>query len=56
VEVGQVAIVCVLFPLAVALSRWRYAVAGQRTISAIIALCGVCWFLDRAFGLELMPF
>jgi hypothetical protein len=56
VEAGQLAIVAVLFPLAAALSRWRYGKQSQRAISGVIALMGLGWFIDRAFGLEFMPF
>lgn len=56
VEAGQLAIVAV-FAIPIALvTRSRYGRAFQRTASATIALCGLGWFLDRAFGLELMPF
>jgi hypothetical protein len=56
VEVGQLAIVAVLFPGMAALSKWRYGKQSQYAISGVIALCGLCWFVDRAFGLDFMPF
>jgi hypothetical protein len=56
VEAGQLAIVVVLFPLAAALAIWKHGKYAQWTISAAIALCGMCWFLDRAFSWGLMPF
>jgi hypothetical protein len=56
VEAGQLAIVAVLFPAAAAMSKWRYVKQGQRVISGAIALCGLCWFVDRVFGLGFMPF
>lgn len=56
VETGQLVIVLILFPLAAAIARWRYGKQTQLVISAVIALCGLGWFLDRAFALGLMPF
>jgi hypothetical protein len=38
------------------LARSKHARLGQGVLSAAIALCGLAWFLDRAFGLDLMPF
>ena len=56
VEAGQLAIVAVLAVPSALLARWRYGKAAQRAISAVIALCGLGWFVDRAFGFGLMPF
>jgi hypothetical protein len=56
VEAGQLLIVAALLPLVTFLARWRYGQQAQRAISAAIALCGACWFVDRAFGLGIMPF
>jgi hydrogenase/urease accessory protein HupE len=56
VEAGQLAIVLLLFPLAALIARWRYGRQAQLVISAAIALCGLGWFLQRAFGLVYMPF
>ena len=52
VEIGQLAIVTAAFPLIVLLGKWRYATA---VISIAIGLFGFGWFLDRAFGLGIMP-
>lgn len=57
VELGQLAIVAVFLPVAYALRRtrfyrWAVFVGG----SALIALVSLGWFVDRAFGLALMPF
>jgi len=56
VEVGQVVIVLLLYPLIVALTKWKHGRIVQNTISATIALCGLGWFVDRAFALGWMPF
>lgn len=56
VEIGQLAIVVALaWPISL-LRKHKHAKAIQRAISALIALCGLGWFLDRAFALGLMPF
>jgi hypothetical protein len=56
VEAGQLAIVLVLFPLAGALAKWKHGKYAQLAISGAVAVCGLCWFVDRAFGLGFMPF
>lgn len=56
VEIGQLAIVLVLFPFAYALARLKYGGAVQKIISGAIVVCGLCWLVDRAFGLDFMPF
>jgi hypothetical protein len=56
VEAGQLAIVAALALPVAMLRRWKYGKAAQFAISAAVALCGLGWFLDRAFGLEFMPF
>jgi len=48
--------VLLLFPLTAALAKWQHGKYAQWSISAVIALCGVCWFVDRALGLGVMPF
>lgn len=56
VEIGQLAIVAALaWPISL-LRKYKHAKVLQRIISALIALCGLGWFLDRAFALGLMPF
>ena len=57
VEVGQLAIVLVLFPIMFAVRRrpwYRYRVLDNGSV--LIALVGAAWFVERAFGLEFMPF
>lgn len=56
VEAGQLVIVAALAIPATMLARWKHGRAAQCILSGIIALCGIGWFLDRAFGLNLMPF
>ena len=56
VEVGQLAIVAALAWPAVWLGRWKHGRTAGRVVSAAIGLCGLGWFVDRAFGLGLMPF
>lgn len=56
VELGQLAIVLLLLPVALWLGKWRH---GRRTIvalSLVLALFGAAWFVDRAFALGFMPF
>ena len=55
VEAGQLMIVLVLFPLIVALTKWKHSEAARKVISGAIALCGIGWFVDRALGLGWMP-
>lgn len=56
VEAGQLAIVSALaLPIAV-LGRWKYGRRAKLAMSAVIALVGLGWFLDRAFDLGIMPF
>lgn len=56
VEVGQLAIVAALALPAALIARSPNGKIVQRIISAAIALCGLGWFVARAFGLDFMPF
>jgi hydrogenase/urease accessory protein HupE len=56
VEAGQLAVVLVLLPLSLALAKWRHGPRAKITISVIVALLGLAWFLDRVFALGWMPF
>lgn len=56
VEAGQLAIVAILAWPAARLAQWKHGVMARRVISAAIGLCGLGWFVDRAFGLAWMPF
>lgn len=55
VEAGQLAIVAAIFPLALLLSRVAWGDYAKARISIAVGLFGLGWFLDRAFGLGLMP-
>lgn len=57
VELGQLAIVAVFLPLAFALRRTGFYRRGVLGLGSwLIAAVAAGWFVDRAFGLELMPF
>lgn len=55
VELGQLAIVAVAFPLAVGLSQWKHGEKAKAGISVAILLFGLAWLADRALNLEFMP-
>lgn len=56
VEIGQVSIVALLWPLILLIGRIPHGVLVRRGLSLVVALIGFGWFLERAFGLELgMP-
>ncbi len=52
VELGQLAIVALAFPLILLLGKWRHCTA---VISIAVGLFGLGWFVERAFGLGFMP-
>lgn len=53
VEAAQLLLVLLLVPLAFALRHWRaYVPAVLWPGSALVALAGLVWFIDRAFGME----
>ena len=53
VEIGQIVIVSLMWPLVWALSRSKHRRAIVSLLSSAIALVGLGWFLQRAFGLKL---
>lgn len=55
VELGQVAIVGVVFPLVLSLARTPHHRFVARIASAVILLFGVGWLVERIFGLSYMP-
>ena len=56
VEVGQLAVVVTLLPLAYLLhSRTGNGPALMRIGSSVIALLALLWFIERAFDLRFMP-
>lgn len=55
VEIGQVGIVALVFPLIAWLSRQPYQRTVVWVVSAVIGLFGLGWFVERVLGLEYMP-
>ena len=55
VEAGQLAIVAVLAVPAAAVGRSRHGRTIRGCLSIAIALAGIGWLLDRAFGFSIMP-
>ena len=55
VEVGQICIVAVVFPLVLWLGRRRFQKPVVWAVSAVIFLFGVGWLIERVSGLEYMP-
>jgi hydrogenase/urease accessory protein HupE len=56
VELGQLAIVCLVWPLIWWIGKKPWNRRFQLTISSVILLLGAGWLADRLFGLEMMPF
>lgn len=53
VEAAQLLLVAILVPLAFALRHWRgYVTVVLWPGSILIAVAGLLWFIDRAFGME----
>ena len=50
VEIGQVAIVALVFPLIAWLSRQSYQRTVVLVVSAFIGLFGLGWFIEAGFG------
>ena len=55
VEVGQLAILALLFPVTLWLARQRFSQLVVATTSGAAFLCGVGWFVQRVFDLSFMP-
>ena len=55
VELGQLAIVLAAMPFVLIISKHRYAPQLKAAVSIAVALFGVGWFIERAFGLSFMP-
>lgn len=47
VEVGQIAVICLLWPLTRALLRGAHGPKTVRYVSILIAACGLYWFVER---------
>ena len=55
VELGQVAIVVLVFPLVIWLSRQVYNQRFVQVVSGLIFLFGMAWLVERVFELSYMP-
>lgn len=49
VEIGQIGVVALLFPLLVGIGRMKWQFTFQRAVSVCILIFGVVWFVERAF-------
>ena len=49
VEIGQIGVVMLLFPLLVGIGRMRWQITFQRAVSVCILIFGAVWFVERAF-------
>ena len=50
IELGQAAIVAVLFPLLVLVRRWDWSALAQATAGSAAAAVGLFWFTERVLG------
>ncbi len=55
VEVAQLLIVLALFPPLTLLARSRHAAGVRTAVSVAVGIVGMCWLVERAFGLSFMP-
>ena len=55
VEIGQVMIVSLVFPVILLASRTRWQRQIVYGLSSVILTFGLIWFFQRAFGLEIFP-
>jgi hypothetical protein len=55
VEIGQLIIVLMALPLLLIVSKQTYAPQVKAAVSLAVALFGLGWFIERAFGLGFMP-
>jgi len=55
VEVGQLAILALLFPVTLWLARQRFSQLVVATASGAAFVCGVGWFVQRVFDWSFMP-
>lgn len=55
VELGQLAIVLATLPFVLMISKHRYGPPIKAAVSIAVAIFGVGWFIERAFGLNFMP-
>ena len=55
VEIGQVVIIAMLFPILFVLRKMRFYPKFYIGITVLIALIALFWFFNRAFGLPNIP-
>ena len=55
VEIGQIGVVALLFPILIAIRNMKWQVTFQRLISVFILLFGLIWFVERSFIAETEP-
>ena len=55
VEIGQIVIVSILFPLIYLVGRTQHRRRMVTVVSAIVFLFGLGWLIERIFGLSYMP-
>ncbi len=55
VELGQLAIVAAALPVVLLLARWRHGTRAVATVSVVVGVFGLGWFVQRALGLDFMP-
>jgi hypothetical protein len=56
VEIGQVIIVAALWPVLAWVHKQKWAPKAVTGLSIVILALGAAWFVERALGLEYMPF
>jgi hypothetical protein len=56
VELGQIAIAAVCWPVLVWVGRKPWAARIRVIVSSVLLAFGAAWMIDRAFALRLMPF
>jgi hypothetical protein len=56
VEIGQIAIAAVCWPLLLAISRKPWSARVRVIASSVLLAFGAAWLVERAFSLRLMPF
>jgi hypothetical protein len=55
VEIGQLGIVAVFFPITLWIAKQKFQRRVVFTFSSVILLFGLGWFIERVFGLAFMP-
>lgn len=50
VEIGQLAVIALCLPVAIWLQRRPWGLRAATVASAVVALCGLYWFLERVSG------